>query len=409
MERIDERIPGIDLPLMSVSQTRGVIRRSELTDKPQRAESLDAYKVCRQNDVVFNKMSIRAGAMGVAPEDGLVTYHYEVMRARNESDPRYVVYVMKSAWFTEELIKRERGIGAGDQANVRTTEVPFSVLKTVDCYLPEPAEQRTIADFLDRETARIDTLIDEQQRLIDLLRNRRSTVIADAVVRGIDKCRLGTERFSWIGVLPANWIPAKVKHLGAVTLGKMLQGANSGSDVRAPYMRAANVQPDGFLREDDVKEMWFSKAELEALDLRQGDVVVVEGGVGGYGRAAYLDSDLLGWGFQNSINRIRPNRQVDGRYIAYFLIMARASGFLQGYCNVVSMPHLTAEKLNAMPIPLPPADEQRRIADHLDEQTSKIDTLIVETEKFIELSRERRAALITAAVTGLINVRTEAV
>ena len=74
---------------MSVSQTRGVIRRSELTDVAPRAESLDSYKICRARDVVFNKMSIRSGAMGVADEDGLITYHYEVMRPRGtRSGPR---------------------------------------------------------------------------------------------------------------------------------------------------------------------------------------------------------------------------------------------------------------------------------------------------------------------------------
>ena len=109
LEKIDERIPGIDLPLMSVSQTRGVIRRSELTDMPQRAESLDEYKVCREGDIVFNKMKIRSGAMGVAPEDGLVTYHYEVMRLRDGMDARYIVHLMKSSWFTSELIARSAG------------------------------------------------------------------------------------------------------------------------------------------------------------------------------------------------------------------------------------------------------------------------------------------------------------
>src|SRR5680860_188082 len=92
VQRIDERSPGIDLPLLSVSQTRGVIRRSELTDKPARAESLDEYKICRKGDIVFNKMSIRAGAMGIASEDGLVTYHYETMRPRTGNDARFIIY-----------------------------------------------------------------------------------------------------------------------------------------------------------------------------------------------------------------------------------------------------------------------------------------------------------------------------
>src|SRR5699024_5429957 len=94
---------------------------------------------------------------------------------------------------------------------------------------------------------------------------------------------------------------------------------------------------------------------------------------------------------------------------AYFLIMARAKGFIEVYCNVVSMPHLTAEKLQALPVVIPPAAEQRAIADHLDEQTAKIDDLIDETERFIELARERRSALITAAVTGQIDVRSAVV
>lgn len=171
VERIDERIPGINLPLLSVSQTRGVVRRSELSDKPPRAESLDAYKVCRKGDLVFNKMSIRSGAMGFAREDGLVTYHYEVMRPRTGSDVRFIVYLMKSDWFTAELVSRERGIGAGDQGGaVRTTEVPFKVLRTIDVHVPETSEQTAIADFLDRKTARIDTLIAKQEQLIATLR-----------------------------------------------------------------------------------------------------------------------------------------------------------------------------------------------------------------------------------------------
>ena len=182
MQKIDERIPGVDLPLMSVSQTRGVVRRSELTDAPQRADSLDAYKVCRKGDVVFNKMKIRSGAMGVAPEDGLVTYHYEVMRPRGGMDPRYIVHLMKSSWFTSELVARERGISAGgEHGGIRTTEVPFTVLRMIDVLLPEIDEQRAVANYLDRETARIDTLIEEQQRLIEMLRERRAAAIEEAV------------------------------------------------------------------------------------------------------------------------------------------------------------------------------------------------------------------------------------
>lgn len=151
----------------------------------------------------------------------------------------------------------------------------------------------------------------------------------------------------------ARWRFGQIKNLAEVTLGKMLQSNKSGDDTFANYMRAANVQPDGVLMLEP-KQMWFSGKELDVLTLRRGDVVVVEGGVGGYGRAAYLSEDLEGWGFQNSINRLRPAADTDGRFLAYYLIALRAAGFIERYCNVVSMPHLTAEKLAAIPAPIPP-------------------------------------------------------
>ena len=203
--------------------------------------------------------------------------------------------------------------------------------------------------------------------------------------------------------LPDGWMTGRVKNIATVTLGKMLQSKDSGSDVSAPYLRAANVQPDGLLTLNDVNEMWFSEAELEQLSIRAGDVVVVEGGQGGFGRAAYVENDLPGWGFQNSINRLRPIGDFDGRFIAFYLIALRASGYIRAYSNVVSMPHLTAEKLARVPIPLPPVKQQRAIADYLDRETARIDTLIEEQQRLIELLHERREATIRRAITSSID------
>lgn len=197
----------------------------------------------------------------------------------------------------------------------------------------------------------------------------------------------------WVS-LPDGWQRGLIKNAATVTLGKMLQSKDSDSDVTAPYMRAANVQPDGLLALDDVNEMWFSAAELEKLSIRTGDVVVVEGGQGGFGRAAYVSEDLPGWGFQNSINRLRPIGEADGRFIAFYLIALRASGFIRAYSNVVSMPHLTAEKLARIPLPLPPVEYQRAVCDYLDHETARIDTLIEEQRCLIEILRERRQSLI---------------
>lgn len=191
----------------------------------------------------------------------------------------------------------------------------------------------------------------------------------------------------------------KLRRLGSVTLGKMLAPKpQTDSDREAPYLRAANVQPDGVLDLSDVSEMWFSDQELTGLGLRAGDVVVVEGGQGGFGRAAFLREGLPGTGFQNSINRVRPGHEVDGRFLAYALISARQTGYLHAYCDVVSMPHLTAEKLGRLAVPAPPTEEQVAIADFLDRETAKIDALVEKQQALIDGLGRRRGVAISHAV-----------
>ena len=190
LERVDLRLPGVDLPLMSVSQTVGVVRRSSLTDTPPRAESLDAYKVCREGQLVFNKMKVRAGAIGVAPEDGLVTYHYEVMRVRPTADPAYLVYLMKSRALTAELVRRERGLSAGDESSrVRTTEVPFRILRGIQAHLPPVARQKEIVARLQHELTAADRLIAAIEEHITLAKERRAALITAAVTGRIDVTR----------------------------------------------------------------------------------------------------------------------------------------------------------------------------------------------------------------------------
>lgn len=197
--------------------------------------------------------------------------------------------------------------------------------------------------------------------------------------------------------MPSGWRAGKIRHLGEVALGKMLQPKPTDGSVKLPYLRAANVQPDGELVLDDLRSMFFRPSEVEELTLRTDDVVVVEGGQGGFGRAAHVAEDLSDLGFQNSINRVRPYSNADGRFITYYLLALRAADYIRAFSNVVSMPHLTAEKLAALPAPVPPLPEQRAIADYLDRETAQIDTLIEEQQALSALQSERRTAVLARA------------
>ncbi|HRE03874.1 MAG TPA: restriction endonuclease subunit S, partial [Ilumatobacteraceae bacterium] len=232
-----------------------------------------------------------------------------------------------------------------------------------------------------------DRLIAKQTALIDTLRERRTAAI-HALTFSLPR---------------VDFRP--VKQVADVFIGKMLQPEQrSAEEVYAPYLRAAHVQPLGRLIDVDDKRMWFGVEELAAHDVRVGDVIVVEGGAG-FGRSAVVREDLLGWGFQKSVIRIRakPEHAV-GAFIDYALQAALAIGTVEMAASTATIPHFTAEKVAVFPIPSPAVEEQRKIVEQLDEQTAKIDLLISKAERFVELARERRAALITAAVTGQIEV-----
>ena len=191
-----------------------------------------------------------------------------------------------------------------------------------------------------------------------------------------------------------------------VVLGKMLDAkrASQDGDTELPYVRAANIK-DGYLDLEDVNSMAYTPYEVMRLDLRAGDLLVVEGG--SVGQSALLKEPMSGWSFQKTVNRVRSRRQWSTAYLHYVLSHMRARGHFDLICSGSTIAHLTAEKLRAIKIPVPPPAEQREIADHLDRETAKIDALIAKAERFIELAQERRAALITAAVTGQIEIPTE--
>lgn len=254
-----------------------------------------------------------------------------------------------------------------------------SVLGRIKAPLVPHVQQCAIADYLDRETGEIDTMLAALDELTETLRLRRVQVIQSAV---------RSSRSIGIGLMLD------------VKLGKMLQTKpKSPTDRLQPYLRAAHIQPGGRLDlAIDTKEMYFSEYEAEALSLRAGDAVIVEGGAG-FGRAAYLTEDMPGWGFQNSIIRLH-GASADTRYVVYALQAALESGEIAMACNAATFAHFTAEKVESFRIPYHGTDQHRRIADHLDEVTGKIDAMLAKVAELKALLVERRAALITDVVTG---------
>ena len=177
----------------------------------------------------------------------------------------------------------------------------------------------------------------------------------------------------------------------SVTLGKMLDAGKAVEDSHTtlPYIRAANIQDEG-LRLTDVNEMPFTAAEARRLDLREGDLLVVEGGA--VGTCVVLDHDMPGWSFQKTVNRVRATSDWSTRYLAYVLRSYRGAGIIDLICDGSTISHLTAEKLRALRVPAVQPETQRAIADFLDHETAQIDVLVARQNDFIALLQERRSS-----------------
>ena len=270
--------------------------------------------------------------------------------------------------------------------------------------IPPKEEQMSIAKFLDRETIKIDELIKKQEKLIELLDEKRKLVISSSVTNGLKNSVAFKESGSnWIGQIPTHWITGKVKNYFQVTLGKMLQSEQKKeSDRLVSYLRAANIQLAG-VDISDVKEMWVSENELRELKLADGDILVSEGG--DVGRCCIWNSELDECYFQNSINRVRPIGNQSNKFFYYWMTFAKSTGYIDILCNKSTIAHLTAEKLSALPMVFPPIDEQIEISSYLDAMFDKFEALISRSELSIALLKEHRTSLISAAVTGKIDVR----
>lgn len=348
------------------------------------AASLEGYQGVEPGDFVVHGLDIMRGSVGISDSSGAISSVCTICAPLRNLDLRYVAYLIREqafSGFPKALARGVRDGGADFRRWDTLAELPIPVI--------EVETQRAIADFLDRETAEIDEFVAESEKLITLLNERRAAVITQAVTKGFPSRSVG--------------------QVSRITLGKMVNSKPEGDATNlAPYLRAAHVQPNGRLIDLDEQMMHFSARELRQLSLRAGDVVVVEGGAG-FGRSALVRQDLEGHGFQNSIVRLRPiSCLVLGSYLDYAIQSALTLGEIESLVSTSTIPHFTAEKVARLRIEIPPFEVQESLVASVDDQTAKIDEAIETAREAIALAKERRQALISAAVTGKIDVRAAA-
>lgn len=273
--------------------------------------------------------------------------------------------------------------------------------------VPSLDEQRAIAAFLDSETARIDALIEKKRRQIELLQEKRSALISHAVTKGLDPhTAMKDSGIDGVGGLPAHWALKRLKFLTPhVSVGIVITPSKYYEESGVPCLRSLNVRPDELTENDLVFISPESNELLRKSKLHAGDVVVVR--TGKPGTAAVVDDRFDG---ANCIDLIivRKSARFDSRFMCYVLnsdfalaqYIAGTSGAIQGHFNI--------ETASNMLIPMPPLEEQVGIRERLDLEVGQLKRLGDKIEESITRLREHRTALISAAVTGKIDVRKEA-
>lgn len=271
-----------------------------------------------------------------------------------------------------------------------------------DLCLPPAIEQRTIAAFLDRETARIDALVAKKERLIELLQEQRSALITHAVTKGLDPTvPMKDSGVEWLGKIPAHWEVLSLKRVASIKygLGEPPQLLADG----LAFVRATNITRGRIVEKDlqfvDPKDVPWNRQPA----LRAGDIIVVRSG-------AYTgDSAIIPPQYDGAIagyDMVVRGQRIQPEFLAWTLLSRYV---LEAQIELASLraaqPHLNAEELGSVTILLPPDSEQRVIAAFLDRETARIDALVAKVQEAIERLEELRTALISAAVTGKIDVR----
>jgi len=322
-----------------------------------------------------------------------VNNHIHVLRIKNGFDSKFVVYSLNATDYGQWI--------NGSTRDKLTQEN----MGSIKIYFPPLPEQHAIADYLDRETAHLDSLIAAKEHLLELLAEKRRAVIMHAVTRGLNpNVSLRDSGMEWLGEIPSHWETVKIKYIAQVGNGStpFRDNLTYWKNGKFPWLTSTVVnadivgEPTDFVTEVALKECHLPIVQPNSI------LVAITGEGKTRGKASILR-------YQATINQhlafISLNTEMMiPEYLQVFLsssyeilrMISDGSGSTKGA--------LTCEQLNEYSVLLPPLAEQQQVVEYINEWTTRIDRLYSMAEKTLNLLHERRTSLIAAAVSGQIRV-----
>jgi len=394
-EKIEALVVG---PMLSVSGYRGVeVKEYDDENRRRLDEDLVGYRVVRVGQLVVNTMWLNYAGLGVSEHEGHVSPAYRSYHIHQDMDRRFVHYLLRSETYVQGYTRLLTGIRPNSLQMSRDDLMEFPVL------VPPKSEQATIAAFLDRETAKIDELVVEQRRLIGLLKAKRQAIISHVITKGLDPAApMKPSGIEWTGDVPTDWEVWKLAHafaqIGSGTTPRT-DRRDYYDDGETPWVNTGDLC-DGELESCEKRITELALADHSSLKIYPSGSLLIAMYGATIGKLGILS-------FPATVNQaccvFAGESPIEVKFLFYWFV-----GFRQQIVSLAiggGQPNVNQEILRSLRLACPGKPEQLAIIEFLDIQTARLDTLTVAAERAIELLQERRTALISATVTGQIDVR----
>lgn len=397
----DYEFQYVDIGNVDSSGSIHEITTYRFADAPSRAR-----RQVRKGDVIIS--TVRTYLQAIAPiqqpsNNLIVSTGFAVVRPRaGMFDAGFCKYALREPAFLSEVEMRSVGVSY--------PAINASDLGDISIYLPALQYQRAVANYLDRETSHLDKLIAAKERLLALLAEKRRALITHAVTRGLDPhASLRNSGLPWLGKIPAHWVVGRLRW----SVIRLEQGWSPQAEEREPdenewAVLKLNAVDSGKFDDSKVKALPTGIQAPENLEVRAGDFLVTRANTPELvGDVCYVEHTRPRLILSDLIYRLQlDTHRLDGRYLNLFLLIPVGRRQIEADArgSSASMVKISQEHIKNWIVPLPPLPEQRAIVADIEKETTKLDALHEATERTIGLLKERRGALIAAAVTGKLTL-----
>lgn len=380
-----------------VNEVEGITKSTELTFEkaPSRAR-----RIAKSGDTIISTVRTYLKAIAFvddASDNLVVSTGFAVFRPkRGIINDRFLGYLLRSKSLIEKVVAESVGVSYPAISPSKIADFQVS--------LPPLPTQQKIATYLDERTTRIDALITAKENLLDLLAERRAALIIRAVTRGLDEnVELKPSGVEWLGEIPVGWEVKRLRHLGLVPLkygANEPASENDENDTR--YIRITDITEDGSLKPETRRSLPFEKAKDYLMENH--DILLARSGAT-VGKSFYIPSLEEPACFAGYLIRFRANQAfINPAFMAMYLTSDLYWSWLNSSFIQATIQNVSGEKYNDLTVPLPPLDVQKTIMLVLGDELIKFKTMSTKITNSIHHLKEYRAALITAAVNGEINM-----